>query len=754
MFLLRAIVCVSALLTLVCAQQISPAISAVGNTVTITVPTGGQVTLTVGSSDPVTIATSDDVNSATSLLMDEILALKNNFTIVQQQNSQLLQFQTDVLACAAIGQLYDATTSACVYPRPSVAAYATAQRMTNAEADIDQIEQALNGTNGTHLYCNLCPRNQYVSTACNHQNNTVCSPCPAGQYSLGGFAESCMSCADEVPNCGFATCTSTADVSCQYCSTEVTLGNAYILTGPNNCTTTCPAYTYRNSTTSCASCSKAGTCAAAQCQANSGSVIVTGKPSISTFYQLGVLRPVEPLLAAYSDGVSTGTAIHSANELDSEKINPWFQVDVGQNVQVSFDRLVYWNRNGPAGCRAFEQDAGSGCTVTVLRDTDRVWNGTNQGTKFGISDTPVSSLVSTSLPTQMCTARGQRNCLCAYLTTYNPSSNRYDFNCNGATGRYVYVILPGTNRVLNFAELSIYGTYAPTSPTLSTCVAPCVVSGCQPGQQTCPATPMTPGTCAASGCSRTVVAGSGGYGYVPSTQQCSVCTASQYLNANGRCTGCPARCASGPCQADSIVTGGTATQSSSYSPTQYAATVARTPGNVNGFTHTVGGGQANPWWQLQLDASESVSSVVVALRRGPCGARSFQSNRACNFNPANVPAGVNNQFDRDFNASDEGAIVRVATAPCVAGEICPGTICGLIFRPQTGGTTVASYTITCPSPIQGTYVSVQLPGASRVLSLSQVLGAAWSISERVLTVKESYSIEGRSKRGRKITLTR
>lgn len=366
MFVEHTFACLSVVLGFACAQPYTPAISAIGNTVTVTVPTGGQLTLIVGTGNPVAIATADDVNNATSLLMSEIQELKNNFTTIQQQNSQLLQFQTDVLACSAIGQLYDATTSACVYPLPSVSEYATAQRVTNVELDIDQIEQALNGTNGTHLFCNLCPRNSYVSARCNHANNTVCSACPAGQYSLGGFAESCMSCADEVPNCEFATCTGTDDVDCQYCSTTVTLGNAYILTGTNNCTTMCPPYTYRSNNSTCASCPKDGTCAAAQCQANSGSVIVTGKPSISSFYQLGVLRPVEPLLEAYNDGVTTGTAIHSDNSLDLTKINPWFQVDVGQNVQVSFDRLVYWNRNGRAGCRAFEQDNGDGCVCWWL----------------------------------------------------------------------------------------------------------------------------------------------------------------------------------------------------------------------------------------------------------------------------------------------------------------------------------------------------------------------------------------------------
>ena len=33
----------------------------------------------------------------------------------------------------------------------------------------------------------------------------------------------------------------------------------------------------------------------------------------------------------------------------------------------------------------------------------------------------------------------------------------YTVNCNGAQGRYAYVGLPGTNRMLNFAEFIVNG---------------------------------------------------------------------------------------------------------------------------------------------------------------------------------------------------------------------------------------------------------------------------------------------------------
>lgn len=106
-------------------------------------------------------------------------------------------------------------------------------------------------------------------------------------------------------------------------------------------------------------------------------------------------------------------------------------------------------------------------------------------------------------------------------------------------------------------------------------------------------------------------------GYVPSTGQCTACSATQYIGSNGQCTTCPTSCGTTPCQINSLVTGGVATQSSTHS-SQYAAHVPRIVGNIGGFSHTIGSGQANAWWQLQLTATERVSSVTVALRLGAC----------------------------------------------------------------------------------------------------------------------------------------
>eukprot|EP00041_Stephanoeca_diplocostata_P012097 m.201916 g.201916 ORF g.201916 m.201916 type:complete len:726 (+) comp18807_c0_seq5:167-2344(+) len=689
------------------------AIAASGNQVTINVPSGGQVNIQYGQDPAIAVATNDDVVSATALLMDEMQAIINNVTILQNQNAELMTYKRNSLACAVNGLLYSESSATCVAPMPNVSSFATATRMTNAENDIIAIETALNGTNGTHSFCQICPQNHYVSTPCHDGSNTVCSPCPNGQWSLGGFTPTCTSCAEQVENCGFALCQSSSDAVCQFCSQDVVLGTAYVLAGQNNCTA-CGPYTYRSDNTTCTPCPKDSSCAAATCQANTGSPYTeaAGVPSIKSFYNLGVMRTqaqYQALLAQYSDEVTVGSAIHGGTT-GTDLINPWFQVDLGQNVQFSINNLAFWNRDDYWRCRLFAQNGG--VCGGVQADTSRVWNGTNEGAVFGVSDSPISTFAATARDLPMCTSAVQANCKCAYLTQYNPSSRLYTINCNDATGRYVFLVLPGVNRMMNFAEFKIMGNYAVTSPTVSTCVEDCMVSSCEAGQASCPATPGTAAAqCAAGGCISTVTGGVG-YGFVTGGT-CSVCTTSQYVNSNGVCQACPASCGGGACQADSVVTGGTATQSSTYAA-QYSADVARR--DTTSFTHTQGNN--NAWWQLQLDATEYVKSVVVTLRRDACGARSLQSTNGCSFNPGNVPYG--NQFDRDYNATNEGTVVRVASAACTAGQICPGTICGSIFRPQNGNP-YATYTVTCPSPIQGNFVSVQVPGNNRLQQLNQVV---------------------------------
>lgn len=156
---------------------------------------------------------------------------------------------------AGTGRLWDSTQQQCVSPQPDGSQWATAARMLAAEQDISGIELALDQTAGNHSVCTICPLNQFVSQTCTANQGTLCSPCATGSFSRGGYAESCISCASTVPQCGYASCTSATDASCQYCTPFVEDGASYILSAPNTCTQ-CPQYTYRTSNNSCSACPK------------------------------------------------------------------------------------------------------------------------------------------------------------------------------------------------------------------------------------------------------------------------------------------------------------------------------------------------------------------------------------------------------------------------------------------------------------------------------------------------------------------
>ena len=116
--------------------------------------------------------------------------------------------------------------------------------------------------------------------------------------------------------------------------------------------------------------------------------------------------------------------------------------------------------------------------------------------------------------------------------------------------------------------------------------------------------------------------------------------------------------------------------------------------------------------RLSLIFSRTVSGITRI--QGTCGARLIQDNNRCSFGI--VPPGSAN--DRDFSdVNTEGATIKISTTPCVSGQICPGTVCGRITRPSTTG---YDYTVTCASPITGTYLSIQLPGTGRILQLANV----------------------------------
>jgi hypothetical protein len=158
-------------------------------------------------------------------------------------------------ATTGSGQLFDVTNQACVSVQPDESQWATAARMLAAEQDISGIETQLDQTGGNHSVCTICQLNQYVSQACTATVGTRCANCATGSYSRGGYTEQCIACADNVQQCGYATCTSSTDASCQYCSQTVENGAAFILSAANTCTQ-CPLYTYRSDNTTCSACPK------------------------------------------------------------------------------------------------------------------------------------------------------------------------------------------------------------------------------------------------------------------------------------------------------------------------------------------------------------------------------------------------------------------------------------------------------------------------------------------------------------------
>eukprot|EP00041_Stephanoeca_diplocostata_P011721 m.193866 g.193866 ORF g.193866 m.193866 type:complete len:729 (+) comp18642_c1_seq1:136-2322(+) len=679
-----------------------------GNSINVNLPTGGQFNVQTGSDTPIGIATSDDVQDATDAMTSTMNGIQSNISMLQDVVSRLASFKMSVISCTASGLFYDEPSDSCVSPMPNTSVYATAQRVANVELNIEQIETALSGANGSHAFCNICPRNQYVVTPCNDDNNTLCAPCPTGTYSLGGFADSCMPCSAGVSNCEFGTCTSaTANLSCSYCDTDVQGGRSWYLAGSTNCSR-CGPYSYKSSNSSCAVCPKDATCQSATCQANSGSVLIDGTPSIESFHAGSVGgRTLSAWLATYNDG-SSSPLIHGGTS-GAALVNPWFQVDVGQHVSLQgVDRIVFTNRAGHWGCRTFAQNNGN--CGRVRADTSLVWNGTNEGALFGVSDNPISTFADT-VPLQACVP-GRRDCRCALLSKYN-ASLQHIVHCNGAIGRYVYMVLPGTSRMLNFGDMQVYATYTQFSPRQSTCVSQCTAPGCMAGRARCPSTPGGAGMCPADGCVSDVAEGvaygfqavSGGLG------NCVRCSASQYLAANGRCTNCPGSCGGSSCQVqNTLVLGGAATQN----PGQYASRtgdLAR-DGSLATYCETQTG--SNPYWQLELDNTETVSSVIVTIRPDQCGGRSFINAPACPFGlvPPGSPA------DRDYSAADEGTIIKISTSACVNGQICPGTVCGSIVRPSS---TNFTYTVTCTQPIQGTFVNIQVPGARRILQLADVV---------------------------------
>jgi len=134
-----------------------------------------------------------------------------------------------------------------------------------------------------------------------------------------------------------------------------------------------------------------------------------------------------------NDGDRTTMAHSSAAEK-----NPWWQLDLGSDVAIDEVRIL--NRNGKCSSRLF---TGTKCAWTSNSGT---FDADAQGAIIGVSSSP-------------CNGDSCFGHECARLTRPDAGFGyEYRIKCDGQAGRYVYVLLPGEERTLNFYEMEVLPT--------------------------------------------------------------------------------------------------------------------------------------------------------------------------------------------------------------------------------------------------------------------------------------------------------
>jgi uncharacterized surface protein with fasciclin (FAS1) repeats len=153
----------------------------------------------------------------------------------------------------------------------------------------------------------------------------------------------------------------------------------------------------------------------------------------STFQKYGA--------AQGSDGDQSTMAHTSGGTFGYGTTNPWWQLDLGKRVAVTSVSLL--NRPGSCSSRLF---AGRGCAWEFKSDR---FGGDSQGADIYVSDV--------SCGRHGCTGRK-----CGKIVAPKTGGDHWYSRSflAGAVGRYVSIVLPGKNRILNFMELEVYGKEA------------------------------------------------------------------------------------------------------------------------------------------------------------------------------------------------------------------------------------------------------------------------------------------------------
>lgn len=352
------------------------------------------------------------------------------------------------------------------------------------------------------------------------------------------------------------------------------------------------------------------------------------------------------------DGNTDGNFADGSVSHTNLDANAWWQVDLG--VSATIGSIAIWNRTD--------------CCSDRLSD---YWVFVSN-TPFASTDTPV-------------TLQGRAGTWSSHQTTFpNPSST---LQVNTA-GRYVRVQLSGTN-YLHLAEVQIFGSSGATTYSISGQVTlsgsglngvNVSLTGTATNSTTTNATGNYSFTGLPGAGNYTVTPSLSGYTFTPPSQTFNNLSANQTANFTAAVSG-------------NLALGKTATQSSTltgYGPSTAASSAidGNTDGNFSDGSVSHTNADANAWWQVDLAAPATISSIVIWNRTDCC------SNRLSDY------------------------WVFVSDTPFAAGDT-PATLQGRAGTWSSHQTTFPNPSTTIAVNTPGRYVRVQLSG-DNYLSLAEV----------------------------------
>jgi hypothetical protein len=291
--------------------------------------------------------------------------------------------------------------------------------------------------------------------------------------------------------------------------------------------------------------------------------------------------------ASAVDGNTDGNFFHNSVSHTNLDANAWWQVDLGAAATVA--------------------------SVVISNRTDCCSNRLSDYWVF-VSNTPFAS---TDTPSTLQTRAGTWN---SHQTSYPNPSTTIAVN---AAGRYVRVQLSGTN-YLSLAEVQVFGSGSGTTYGISGQVTvsgaglngvSMALSGSQSGSVNTSASGSYSFSALAAAGNYTVTPTLSGYSFTPPSQTFSNLGANQTANFTATAV-----------TNSNLALGKAATQSSTLAG--YGAGTAASSavdGNTDGsfyhnsVTHT--NLDANAWWQVDLGASATVSSVAIWNRTDCCSDR-------------------------------------------------------------------------------------------------------------------------------------